>query len=193
MIWNLARNAGITIAFGLTLLGTDAAKARSVPLNPYSSVIVPPTSLAVEPVLATKQYQKLRRPFTIMNAAGAVECAGVLQEVVVLVLSNRYDFYYRISTTKGYGAISQIGYYNVGGLDINVAYRNDLPLGHLSQTRADLDGWGLVSFTFYQPLPCANRSTPYLLMKTSSPLPQHGSTTITTTTGNSGFVLTLGP
>ena len=78
-IWDLTRrNAGIAIAFGLTLLATDAAKAQSVPLNYNVSVLVPTTSLGVEPDLAFKQYSKFAWPFTIMNAAGAVECAGVL-------------------------------------------------------------------------------------------------------------------
>lgn len=192
-IWDLARrNAGITIAFGLTLLATDVAKAQSVPLNYNVSVIVPPTSLGVEPDLAFKQYSKFAWPFTIMNAAGAVECAGVLQELVVKSSSNRYHFYYRIRTNLGNGAISRIQT-NVGGLIINVAYRKDLRAGSYSLTRAGINPWGLVTFAFYQPLSCAYGDTPYLLLKSGSFWPQMHQTWITTKTGNSTWFLTWGP
>ena len=47
------RNAGIAIiASTLVLLGTDAARTQSIPVHPNFSVIVPPTSLGVEPDLA---------------------------------------------------------------------------------------------------------------------------------------------
>jgi hypothetical protein len=188
------RNAGITIAFGLALLGTDAVKAQSVPLYPNYSVLVPPTSLGKEPDLKPKQYWKYGGPFTIMNAAGAVECAGILQEIVVRSFSNRYHFYYRIRTTSGNGAIRRFSSYNVGGIDINVAYRKDMPAaGSYSLTRAGRSPSGSLSFMFYQPLSCANGDTPYLLMKTTSPAPQWATTTITTTTGNSVVVPTMGP
>jgi hypothetical protein len=191
MIWNLAR---ITIAFGLTLLGTDGGKAQSVPLNPNVSVIVPPTSVGVEPDLAPTQSKNLFAPFKIMNGA-AVECEGVLQQMTVRsLLNNRYNFYYRIRTTSGNGAISRFNYYSVGGLTINVAYRKDLRAGSYSLTRAGRNPWGLVTFMFYQPLSCAYGDTPYFLMKSYSSLPLgKGSTQITTTTGNTALVLTRGP
>ena len=193
-VWDLARrNPGITIAFGLALLGTDAAKAQSIPLNPNYSVIVPPTILGAEPDLKPKQYWKYGKPFTIMNAAGAVECAGILQQIMVRSFSNRYHFYYRIRTTSGNGAISRISSYNVGGVAISVAYRKDMRAGSYSLTSAGRSPWGSLSFMFYQPLSCTNGDTPYLLMKTSSNVPQSATTTITTTTGNSVVVLTMGP
>ena len=194
-IWDLTRrNAGIAIAFGLTLLATDAAKAQSVPLNYNVSVLVPTTSLGVEPDLAFKQYSKFAWPFTIMNAAGAVECAGVLQELVVKSLSNRYHFYYRIRTNSGTGAISRFQQ-NIGGLIINVAYRKDLkPAGsYFSLTRAGISPSWVATFAFYQPLSCANGDTPYLLLKSGSPVPQMHPTWIATKTGNSAWLMTWGP
>jgi len=193
-IWNLVRrNAGIAIALGLILFGTDAARTQSIPLYPNFSVIVPPTSLGMEPDLAPKQYWKFGVPFAIMNAAGAVECAGILQQIMVRAVSNRYHFYYRIRTTSGNGAISRIGSYNVGGIAINVAYRKDLRAGNYSLTSAGRSPWGWLSFMFYQPLSCAYGDTTYLLVKSSSPVFQWGITKITTTTGNSVVVSTRGP
>src|SRR5262245_54874410 len=129
-----------------------------------------------------------------MNGAGAVECAGVLQELVAKSSSNRYHFYYRIRTNSGTGAISHIQT-NVGGLIINVAYRKDLkpPPGSYRLTRAGINPWGLVTFAFYQPLSCANGDMPYLLLKSGSFWPQMHSTWIATKTGNSTWLMTWGP
>ena len=194
-IWDLARrNAGITVAFGLTLLATDVAKAQSVPLNYNVSVLVPTTSLSVEPDLAFQQYWKYAWPFTIMNGAGAVECAGVLQELVVKSSSNRYHFYYRIRTNSGASAISRFQQ-NIGGVLINAAWRKDLkPAGsYFSPTRAGISPSWVVTFAFYHPLSCANGDTPYLLLKSGSPVPQMHPTWIATKTGYSTWLMTWGP
>jgi hypothetical protein len=189
------RNAGITIAFGLTLLATDAAKAQSVLLQNYNvSYFVPTTSLSVEPSLAFKQYWKYAWPFTIMNGAGAVECAGVLQELVVNSSSNRYHFYYRIRTNSGTSAISRFQQ-NIQGLLVNVAWRKDLkPAGsYFSPTRAGISPFWVLTFAFYQPLSCANGDTPYLLVKSGSPGPAMHPTWIATKTGYSTWLMTWGP
>jgi hypothetical protein len=93
-IWNLARkNAGLAIAAGLTLIGSDVAMATSAPFPypclpglPFQPVCsatryVPPTTLATEPSLAMGPPLDTFVPFTIYDASGAVECTGQLESM----------------------------------------------------------------------------------------------------------------
>ena len=131
-----------------------------------------------------------------MNAAGKVECTGVLQQIVMRSWSTRrYHFYYRVRTTSGSGAITQIWSSGFGSpqLTTNVAYRKDLPAGSYSLTSAGRNPFGPVSFMFYHPIPCTNGDTPYLLVKTNADNYQFNTTEIITTTANSAQVTTLGP
>jgi hypothetical protein len=142
------------------------------------SVIVPPTGLSVELDLTAGVQWDFRVPFTNTDANGAVECAGILEQLVVRSWSTRhYHFYYRIQKTIGGGAIKRISSSDFGNASpihgsmappTNVAFRKDLP-GSSSVTRAARSPAGnLVWFTFYHPVSCANGNSAFMLVKTSS-------------------------
>ena len=178
------------------LFSAGAAMAQSVVLHPGLSVIVPKTSLGVEPDLVVGTSWHIVQKFMIRDVFGSVECTGVLDQLVVRsAWSHRpYHFYYRIYHLAGRGAINRITSSDFRTLPIKVAFRKDLP-GSYSLTRAARNNAGnLVWFSFYQPRSCGGYDdTPFLLIKTSADSIRWGTTEITTTTGNSTLLSTLGP
>ncbi len=137
-------------------------------------------------------------PFTIRNAAGAVVCAGQLQDRVVQSTSTgRLHFYYRIRDTQGPGAVNLITTTGFGGLALRVAYRTD-GLGTVPPRRAYRSAapGEAVRFTLIDPpVSCAShRESRFILIKTPATwFNPGGQTQIRTTTGNSEVVPTVRP
>ena len=168
---------------------------QSALLNPgLGFVIVPPTSPAVEPDLTGRIYRKLYAPFTIMNAAGGVECAGELENVAVLSGAHHYNFYYFIRGVSNVGAVNRIRTFDFSRQTVRVGYRQDWS-GTVPPFRADrffVGDW--VTFSFPQPISCKTYGkSPFMVIKTLTDNLSLGKAVITSTAGYSAQVTTLGP
>lgn len=93
--------AGLAVAAVLTLFGTDAAEAKSVALSPGSIRTVPSTHAATPAATVRLNLYYAAAPFKISNAAGAVICAGYLENIVMKSVSGQLYFYRIIVTTSG--------------------------------------------------------------------------------------------
>jgi hypothetical protein len=190
----LAGRARIVLIAGLTVLGSNAAMAHSVPLTPgMIGVPVPPTDVMQEPDLAGPS-QTYPFQFTIRDPAGALVCTGYVEQMIVRSnISHLFDFYYRIRKTSGPGAITYLKPSGFGMLPLSVAYRRDLPLG-IRPNSADRSMLGdEISFRFADPhINCAKHQwSAWLLIK---PRAKQffccAATVITATTGASTSVST---
>jgi hypothetical protein len=198
---NLLRGK-VTLAFAvgtaLTLFGMGAAMAASALLPAGSSRKVPPTTTAVEPDLAGLVMLDELIPFTIKNAAGAVMCAGRLQNRVVRSFSTgQLHFYYRIRDTYGPSAVDRITTRGFGGLPLRVASRTD-GLGTVSPrfaARSSAPG-DVIRFTLINPVVSCetNVESRFILIKTPATwYKSGGATRIRAATGNGVSVSTVRP
>jgi hypothetical protein len=196
----LAGRVGIGLIAGLTVLGSNAAMAQSVPLAPGMVVApLPGTDLMLEPDLAGPA-QTFPFRFTIKNSAGKLVCMGYVEQMIVhSSSSNFFHFYYRIIKTEGPGAITYLrpsGFRTVPpsvALPLSVAYRSDLPLG-IRPNSASRNIFGdAISFRFADPhISCAKHQwSAWLLIKPRADQVYFSAPTrIITSTGDMTFVKT---
>lgn len=199
-IQRFARRAGLAgaVGGGVIVLGTVAALAVSVLLPPGGTVGVPSTTAATEPDLAGVVIHDALVPFTIRSAAGAVLCAGNLQDRVVRSnRTKRLHFYYRIRDTKGTGAVNRLATVSFAVPMLRVAYRTD-GLGTVPPRQASRSGGpgALVTFTFNDPpISCArHQESRFVLIKTvATAFTPGGTTRVLATTGAGASVPTVKP
>ena len=181
-----------------TLLAAGAALAISVLLPPGVTLGVPPTTAAAEPSLAGLVIHDTLLPFTITTPAGALVCAGRLQDRVVRSRrTGRLDFYYRIRDTSGPGAIGRLATSAFGGLPLRVAYRTDglgtVPPRFAGRTGAP--GEWVIFYLTDLPLSCAqHQESRFMLIRTPvTAFAAGGRTWIITTAGAGVSVPTVMP
>jgi hypothetical protein len=92
---------GLAVAAVLTLFRADTAEAKSVALSPGSIRTVPSTNAATPALTVRLNLYYAAAPFKIRNAAGAVVCAGYLENIVIKLVSGQLYFYRITVTTNG--------------------------------------------------------------------------------------------
>jgi hypothetical protein len=162
----IAGRAAIALIAGLAMFVSNAAMATSQLLAPSWLVFLPGTTAMQEPDLVGPS-NTIKQKFKISNSAGALVCAGWLEQMIVHSSTTHFfHFYYRILKTSGPGAISSLMPAGFGRLQLFVAYRHDLAPG-VQPTSAfrDISG-NEVFFQLSPPLDCsAHQATDWLLIK----------------------------
>jgi hypothetical protein len=182
----------------LTLLWASAALAVSAPLAPGANIAVPSTTAASEPTLAGGVIHDALVPFSIKTAAGEVLCTGQLQDRVVRsTRTGRLDFYYRIRSTQGPGAVRGVATSAFGGVPLQVGYRLD-GLGTVPPRLANRSPTPGAVVTFEitdPPVSCAqHQETRFILIRTPvSAFHVGGKTQIIATTWDEVSVPTVMP